>query len=419
MTRWRIRTLVSRVRHSLFYVPAIFVVGSVALAFAATLPTADSSGPSADSARVILTTIAGATITVAGIVFSITLVSLQLAASQFSSRVLRDFLRDRFGQFVIGLVVGTFTYSLVVLATLEGPSAPTGAVTIAVLLAIVAVLAIIAFIDRSARSVQASQTIQRITREAMARIDDLLPYAAGQAPPAPLAASQLPDGESYVVRSTQDGWVQAIHDETLAGAVSDASLIRVDVRVGTLVVDRTPLCTVWPIPHDGEATSARVRQAFIVWRERSAWQDISFGLLQLNDVALRALTVNDVTTADDALGAIGGLLSDLLHRDLPPRVREVDGRRIYRPHDLATTAYVDLAFEQIRVAGASQPDVCIALLSTLARLHEKLTASELSERTGPLRRQAQRVVDSAHQACRIAEDRDRVRKAAEDLGLVD
>lgn len=416
-----IARFVNRVRGSLFYVPAAFVVLSLLLGLVASnVPDIPPFGsPSPDSARVILTTIASATITVAGIVFSITLVSLQLAATQYSSRVLRGFLRDGFSKLVIGLVIGTFTYSLVVLAIIPEPSGSGVAVTIAVLLAVVAVLAIIAFIDRTANSVQASQTIQRIARETRERIHELLPYPAGQAPAPSLTETGLPEGESYTVRSTRDGWVQGVHEQTLAAAVDADSVIRVDVRVGTLVVDRTPLCTVWPVPEDGDAAAARARRAFTVGRERSAWEDISFGLLQLIDVALRALTDNDPTTAGDALGGIGGVLSDLLHRDLPPRVRNLDGRRIYRPHDLAATAYVDLAFEQIRVAGASQPEVCIELLSALARLHEKLVASELSERTAPLRRQAQLVVDSAHQACRLPEDRERVRQAAEDLGLVE
>lgn len=102
--RQRLREAVNRVRESLFYVPAGFVVGSLAVAVLAarTIPAVvEVGGPAVESSRVILTTIAGATITVAGIVFSITLVALQLSATQFSTRVLQGFLRDRFSQVVI------------------------------------------------------------------------------------------------------------------------------------------------------------------------------------------------------------------------------------------------------------------------------------------------------------------------------
>lgn len=428
--RRRLHRFAERARGSLFYLPAGFVVLSLVLAgVVRVIEKGFQDGgyvllsPSADSARIILTTIAGATITVAGIVFSVTLVSLQLAASQFSPRVLQGFLRDRFSQAVIGLVVGTFTYSLVVLTGI-GPSdedtATQLSVTIAVILAVAAVLAIIAFIDRSARSMQVGQVIQRIAEDTRARIAHLLPYVAGQAPQNPLGEIPLPEGESYTVRSTRDGWIQSIDEKAFAAAASEGSVLRIDVRVGTFVVDRTPLCTIWPVPDDCDEVAAQTRRAFIVGRERTMWEDVTFGVLQLVDIALRALStgVNDPTTADDAMGGIGGVLADLLHRDLPPRVRYVDGRRVYRPHDLVATAYIDLAFEQIRVAGASQPAVCVALLNTLARLQEKLIANDLSARTAPLRRQAELVVASAQETCPVPEDRERVRKAAEDHGLV-
>lgn len=417
--RWRIRKMVVWVRSRLLYRPAIFVVLSILLAFVAPnlhFPAfLGVSGVSAASARVILTTTAGATVTVAALIFSS---PLRFTSNQYSLRLRHGFLGDPVSQLVIGLVMGTFAYSLILLSSVEGPSVSAVAVTISVLLAAVSLLRIMVYVDHTARVVQISHILKRIAASTRNLVDYLLPYAAGEAPPVALPASQLPQGDGYTVRSTQDGWVTAIDDEILAGEVSDGSVIRVDVRAGTQVVDRMPLCKVWPAPDDCAMVAARMRQAFLIVHDRSAGEDIGVGLHQMKDVAVQALAVNDALTVDTALGAIAGVLSDLLQRHHPPRVREVDGRRIYRPQELAPTAYVNLAFDHIRVAGAAQPDICVALLSTLAGLNETLTASQLPERTEALRHQAQRIVDSADQACRIAEDRDRVRKAAEDLGLV-
>ena len=128
----RTRVRFERARASLFFVPAIFVVAAAAAAAAMLqidlylltsgvhLPAVLQTTP--DSARSLLGTVASATITVAGVVFAITLVSIQLAASQFSPRVIPGFLRDSRQQRVMGLAVGTFAYCLIVLRAIKGPT---------------------------------------------------------------------------------------------------------------------------------------------------------------------------------------------------------------------------------------------------------------------------------------------------------
>ena len=192
----RLRVRAERTRASLFFVPALFVGVAIAVAGAmlqvdvslsdrsAQLPTFLQTTP--DSARNLLSTVASATITVAGVVFAITLVSIQLAASQFSPRVIPGFLRDSRQQRVMGLAVGTFTYCLVVLRAVRGSSEPDllfvphVSSALSLVLAIVTIIALVAFLDRSARTMQVGHIIHHLTDETTARVRDLYPTRRGR-----------------------------------------------------------------------------------------------------------------------------------------------------------------------------------------------------------------------------------------------
>lgn len=432
----RLRALTQRFRESLFYVPALYVVGAVAVAWATTLaddrwvdtlqgtPLLLPASPT--SARAVLATAAAATITVAGIGISITVVAVQLAASQFSPRVLRGFLRDRFSQNVIGLEAGVFTYCLLALATTTGPEAsatarPNLSLTVAVTLAVVAVVAIVAFIDHSARSMQVGHLMRVIARETRDRVQALFPEGGGEGGQGRLGEVSLPEGPPLEVRAAADGWVQQIAEEGLLEPLPAGSTVRLETRVGGFVVEDGLLATVWPRPEDGEAVAGHLRRSFLLGAGRTMQQEVAFGLRQLTDIALRALSpgVNDPTTAYEALAHTEAILADLLRRDLPPRLRlDATGRRLLRPHDFDHADYVHRFFDQIRVAGASQPAVCTALLKTLARLRETLLHAGLPERTDALLEQARLVVEEAAARDRLPRDVERVRETARRLELL-
>lgn len=431
----KLRALAEELRGSLFYVPSIFVVVSGLLALL--VIRIDISSPESgdipvllsvtvDSARSILSTIAGATITVAGIVFSVTVVSVQLASSQFSPRVLRGFLRDRFQQSVIGLVVGTFTYCMFVLATTrvsgntnDAAAAPSLAVTLAIVLAVASMIGIIAFIDHSARAMQVGEIIRRVTSETRDRIDALHGREPGtnRDLATPTAGPPI-DAERRVARAWTDGWIQQLHGPALLRALPPGTYIRLDSRVGGYVTDDTPLFTYW-VPATTERTdpdAQQVRQAFVIGSSRTMQQDVMFGIRQLVDIGLRALSpgINDPTTAYEVIVHIGSVLSDLLRRELAPRVLTDDeGRVLAMPLALDHADHVDRAFDQLRIAAATQPTVLISLLSTIARLEAVLVADGFDHRTPPLNRQARLIVDLADQQGFLPEDRDRVHAAAE------
>jgi len=400
-------------RLNLAFVPMLFVVGAVGLGFATVwldielreqsvrFPVLLSS--TVDSARAVLATIAGATITFAAIVFSVSLLMLQQTTTQFSSRVLAWFYRDAFTKRVMGTAAGTFAYCLVVLRSVRQPLESGGtaviprvSVLVAETLGILSVLMILAFINHVAHSMEAGEVIRRITEEARAQMVRLCPHAAGTAPPVPVEGS-LPSGDPLDVVAHDDGWVQHVDADRLIATAPPDGVVVLEAGVGTFVAKGQRVCTIRPAPEEHRSETAdEVRRAVHLGRTRTPAQDMALGFRQLVDIALRALSpgVNDPTTAVEAISHIGSLLRELLGRDLPPRILAGDdGRRLFRPHDHDHGDYVGLAFGQIRRASASEPVVGRAILDSIETLVADLEAADLTERARLLRTQAQLVVD--------------------------
>ncbi len=148
----------------------------------------------------MLSAIAGSMITVAGLTFSITMLTLQLAASQFGPRMLRDFMRDRGNQLVLGTFIATFLYCLLVLRTVRGTEeasfTPHLAVAFGVLLAIASLAVLIFFVHHVATSIRVETLLAELGRQTLEAVDRLYPAQIGEA-----AAEEQPAGEER----TSDG----------------------------------------------------------------------------------------------------------------------------------------------------------------------------------------------------------------------
>lgn len=428
-----LRAIVEGFRSSLFFLPVLFVVAGVVLAEAivaieASIPPEsipERLRSTVDNARDVLSTIAGATITVAGVVFSVTVVALQLASSQFSPRILRGFMRKRSHQVVLGFVMGTFTYCLLVLRTVrmsgQGTQVVPGiSVSVAVALAILTAVAILAFIDRSARSMQVAYLLQDILEEAVDRIGDLPRTATDGIDRRSAGDVTLPEEPGLRVRTTRTGWVQQIDVDGLLEDTPAGSLVALAIRPGVFVVDEAEVLTVWPVPEDAERVEARIRDHVRVGRDRTMQQDLDLGIRQLVDVGIRALSpgVNDLTSAYEAVAHLGGVLRPLLLRDLPPEVvSDEQGRQLVRPHELTHADYIDRAFEQLRAAAARLPSIAVALLGTMGMLRAHLEEAGLTDRIERLARQAHLLVEGVAQAGVLPQDEDEVRRAYEREGF--
>jgi uncharacterized membrane protein len=389
----------ARLRDSLFVIPVSIILLSAGLAGLSLLLDSRnlayfSDNPLIISAtvyggRAIATTTAGATITVAAIVFSITALSTQMAATQYSPRAVGGFFEDGFQQMVIGLVVGTFTFSLVILAGLNDvldqteEATPTLSVTLAIVLGVLSAIAIVAYIDHSLRRMQIDGVVRRIADaalEAVRRERRERPTSES------LAHAGPPQGESVRIESTRRGWIVGIDGERLLAALPPESTARIEVRVGEAVSVGDRIATVWANsgnPQLHPSVKRAIQQSIDTDKERSLESDPAFGIRQLADIALRALSpgVNDPTTAVDVIHHLKVPLREILAIPPPLRVLEgAQGRRAFLAETRSRSDYVHEAFSEIRLAASGQPTVLRALLEVLRDLKADLEGEDLEGR---------------------------------------
>lgn len=345
------------VMHRFWALQLLFAIAAAALALWLTAlddsldtsrrtPFLFAGGP--EGARALLSAIITSMISFTGLVFSITIVVLQLTSSQFSPRVLRSFLQDRFNQVTLGVFVATFVYALVVLRGVRGTAqvdsfVPQVAVTVAFVLVLTSVLVFLAYIHHIAQSIRAAAIIASIAHDTRVLIDHRLPADARPKPVLP-----LPAGPSRTITADRRGVVQWVDDDALAdAAASDGVTVELLRAVGEFVATGAPLALVHgATPFDDE----RLQAAVHVGRERSMDQDVGFGLRQLVDIAERALSpgINDPTTAVQALDQLHDILRQLATRALPPRQRTTkDGRLAVSVPQAEFADYLALAFDEI------------------------------------------------------------------------
>lgn len=386
----RLLGLWDRVRTSFWFVPALMALAAAVLSYAtvaldrrlgseamAALGWTWSGG--ASGARSVLSTIAGSMATVAGVVFSVNIVALTLASSQFGPRLLRNFTRDLGNQLVLGTFISTFLYSLLVLRVVrgadEGGFVPELSVTCAVLLAAGGIGVLIYFIGHVAEAIQAESLIAAVGRDLKGEITRRyrLDPAGGPRPPeAPEAG--LPAGAPLplVVHAASGGYVQGIARDGLAAvAASLGAVVQVLPRPGDFVVAGEALAlvhgTARPVPEDD---ADRIRRAFALGPRRTPTQDVRHGARQLTEIAVRALSpgINDPVTAMGCMDWLGDALAELARRTPEPAGHYEDGalRVLARPVGFAELA--ESAFTPLRTHGAGDPTVAVHLIGTLTRV---------------------------------------------------
>jgi uncharacterized membrane protein len=386
----RLRTLAEALHATFWVIPVLMTLAAIALSFA--LVTLDEAvrdpalaqvgwiwhgGP--EGARALLSTVASSMITVAGVVFSVTIVALSLASSQFGPRLLRNFMRDTGNQIVLGTFIATFVYCLLVLRTVRGVATqefvPSIAITGGVALALVSLGVLIYFIHHVSASIQVTHLITVVSRDLLAAIDRLFPETLGHGArdaPRPPNVPPFEDlgREAHPVRAAQGGYVQAIDSDGLMQlAAAHDLMLHVTHRPGHFVVRGTALVTVWCQGGVDEGVAEGVQEAFILGAERTLTQDVEFAVDQLVEVAVRALSpgVNDPFTAMTCIDRLGEALCRLAERVLPSPDRSDEHGTLRVLADPVTFAgLADAAFTQIRQYGRSSAAVTIRLLETLA-----------------------------------------------------
>ncbi len=387
----RISLLMEKLRSAYWFIPSLMLLGSGALAFG--LIALDervqtqtlrgfwwifSGGP--QGARSLLSTVAGSVITVAGTTFSITVAVLSLTSSQFGPRLLRGFLRDRANQIVLGTFVSTFLYCLLVLRVVrsveEVAFVPHIAVTGGVLLAVASVGVLLFFIHHVSTSIQVSQIIASVAYELDEAIARLYPDETGQdvSDEAPESGEERLVGQE--IRARRGGYVQTIDTEALLALAKERNAVLGLVHMpGEFVAPDSTLAIWYPaVPvagHADDSLTARVNAAFTLGKQRTATQDAGFLLLQLVEIATRALSpgVNDPFTALLCLDRLGAALSRLATRRFPDSKRQDDQgtvRLIAPSFDFANYTY--LTFTSLRHYGSGDPLVAERLLQVIGEV---------------------------------------------------
>jgi len=335
----------------------------------------------ADATRAVLIGIAAAVITVAGVVFSITILALQLASQQFGPRMLRNFIRDLGTQVSLGAFVATFVYSILTLGSVahgrSGDFVPHVSVTVALVLTLGDLGILIYFIHHVATSIQVTTVVAGIARDFRSTFAQVLEEAGGT-PPRPLdeelerreLALRLETGGELVPARTS-GFLQSVgHAELVRIATASDAVIRLLHRAGHFVVEGQPLALVWPSSAVAGVAEALDR-AHIVGSNRTLNQDPGFAVDQLVEVAIRALSpaVNDTFTAMNCIDWLGDCLCRAARRPLPSGLyRDADG--VVRLIDPTITfkRLVQKASDKIRQAGRGMPAVLIRQLENLEKV---------------------------------------------------
>jgi uncharacterized membrane protein len=426
----KLRQLLGNLRASFWFMPSLMVTGSIALAVV--LIEVDSAaskqwlsqwprvfGVGAEGARQMLSTLAGSMITVMGITFSMTLLALVQASSQYTPRILRNFMRSRVTQATLGAFSGIFAYCLIVLRTVRGGGGadefvPSLAVFFAFVISLCGVGILIYFIHHIASSIQASNIIASVANETDAAIDRLLP----EKPDSEFEAyeDQDPVLESldertwYPVPAAASGYIQDVSNDALLHLAEDIrTIVRTEHCIGAFVVQDTALVSLALTYPPEQETIDAFNAAYSIARHRTVAQDPAFGIRQIVDIAIKALSpgVNDTSTAVMCVDYLTSILARLTGRQFPSSYR-------YEGESLRVVAIVPSfeglladAFDQIR--GSAETNVAI-----LARMLGALdTIGSLTTRPSYLQaidKQVQYIAELVDRCIEASHDRARLEK---------
>ncbi len=372
----RLSKLFIHLRSSLWFVPVMCVLAGVVLSFSTialdryfgyeALPTNLVGGP--DAATVILTTIAASMVSLAALVLTITMVVVQLAMGQFSPRIVQRILRDKPSQLAIGLFVATFVHAILAVREVINNGDGTGqvpgiAIVTAFVLVLVSIAVLVIYVHHIGQALRVSALIELVGKETRKLLDRKYTDRGPAVLPEP--------GSSPVVSAREPGVITKIgSDELVEEARRAGCRLELVPALGEFVPAGAPLFRVLgePIGLDED----RLHDALILALEPTLDEDVAYGVRLLVDIAERSLSdspFQDPTTAVQAIDRLHDILRQLARRPFPDgRHRDEAGKIRLAVRAMTWDAYVHLAFDEIRLAGAGSPQVSRRLKAALTDL---------------------------------------------------
>ena len=397
------RRVMSKVHSSLWLIPVLCVLIGAALSFVSIaideatnydlVPSSLTGGP--DAALQILSTIAASMVSLAALVLTITMVVVQLAMGQFSPRIVQTFLRDKPSQIAVGLFIATFVHAMLTLREISSSDTVPGfSIAVAYLLVVISVVVLVLYIHHIGRSLRVSALIELVGSDTRTLMDREYPDKRTD-----------PRADEPVISAPKSGVVTFIeHDRLVARAAEADCTLELIPPLGAFVPAGAPLFRV-----DGDldlVDSRAVVKSVRLGMERTLDQDVAYGLRMLVDMAERSLADSpflDPTTAVQALDRLHDCLRQIAQRDLPDgRYRDDSGRvRLVVPV-MDWDAYLHLAFDEIRIAGAGSPQVSRRLNAALQDLETVVSG----ERLAAVRRHRELLSDATNAAVTDADELD-------------
>ncbi len=410
-------------RVNFWLIPSLMVLGAVGLSFLMLRIDAKFDGHSmfmgmgwkftsgTDGARQILATVASSMITITSITFSLTIVALQLASSQFGPRLLRNFMADRGTQIVLGTFIATFTYSLLILRSIHTEEdesfVPHYSLLLAVLSALAALGVLIYFIHHTATTIQADQVIKNVSAELKRSLANLFPEPLGHmaVPPADSEAFERGVQDAVPIASTSSNYLQAIDADAIMQLVTEHDLmLRIEQRPGRFLLEGVVLAKAWPRAHLDEAVCDKIRNTFVLGGVRSPLQDAEFAVDQLVEIAIRALStgINDPNTAIACIDRLAEALVYLTRRAEPARYRaDAQGKLRIIAETESFAAIAAACFDQIRQAARDTPAVLIRILDRVIDLAPHIETASFRE---AIRQQVTMIGHSSRQSLEPGKD---------------
>jgi uncharacterized membrane protein len=363
----------------LWFVPVLCVAVGALVSFGtlavdrasgyAAIPAGLFGGP--DAAAAILQTIATSMVSLTALVLTITMVVVQLAMGQFSPRIVQRFLRDKPSQFAIGLFVATFVHAILALREVTndgsgGGQVPGVAITTAFVLVVASIAVLVIYVHHIGQSLRVSALIELVGRDTRRLLDQTYPDRGPDV--------SEPSGSARLIHADRSGVIVEIgYAELIAEAKRTDCCLELVPSLGTFVPAEAPL---FRVHGDRMPDEARVRDALVIKSEPTLDEDVAYGVRLLVDIAERSLAdspFQDPSTAVQAIDRLHDILRQLARRPFPDgRHRDEEGTVRLTVPVMSWDAYVHLAFDEIRMAGAASPQVSRRLAAALLDLRSRV-----------------------------------------------